>query len=101
MHTKQLLEDISEQCSNELTLYKFNKRTLLVSDKYRSGRIDALNYALKLIYYFFEQDRLLKHQFHELLLSELNDSLMLKDGDYRQGLHDALRSIITQLENKK
>lgn len=100
MHTKQLLEDISKQCSNELTLYKFNRSTLIVSDKYRSGRIDALNYTLELIYYFFEQDKLLKKQFHDLLLTQLNDSLMLKDGDYRQGLHDALHSIITQLDKK-
>lgn len=101
MHTKQLLEDISKQCSNELTLYKFNKSTLIVSDKYRSGGIDALNYALELIYYFFEQDKLLKRQFHDLLLTQLNDTHMLKDGDHRQGLHDALEGIITQLNNKK
>ena len=101
MYTKQLLETISKNVSNELTHYKFNKRTLSVSDKYRKGRVAALEYALELIYFFFEQDRQIKEQFHTTLLKQLQETKMLRDGDYQKGLHDALSSIISQIDNKK
>ncbi len=101
MYTKQLLEDISKNTSNELTQYKFNKNTLLVSDKYRKGRITALEYTLELIYYYFQQDKQIKEQFHNTLLSQLQDTQMLRNGDYQKGLHDALQSIIRQINQKK
>lgn len=36
MNTKQLLEEISEDCLAQLTKYKFNKE-LEISDKHRKG----------------------------------------------------------------
>ena len=100
MYTKELLETISKNTSNELTLYKFNKNTLQVSDKYRKGRIAALEYTLELIYHFFQQDRAMKEQFHTILLIQLKETDILRDGDYQKGLRDALHSIITQIDEK-
>ena len=40
MDTKKLLEHISNNCSSQLTKYKFNKG-LDISDKYRKGKITS------------------------------------------------------------
>jgi hypothetical protein len=100
MYTKELLETISKNVSNELTHYKFNKNTLIVSDKYRKGRVAALEYTLELIYFFMQQDKQIKEQFHHTLLLQLQETQMLRDGEYQKGLHDALQSIIMQINEK-
>ena len=40
MDTKKLLENISNNCSSELTKYKFNKG-LDISEKYRKGKVTS------------------------------------------------------------
>ncbi|MDX9744777.1 MAG: hypothetical protein RBT59_13225 [Arcobacteraceae bacterium] len=89
MNTKQELEKISEQCLSELTVYKYNKG-LNISDKFRKGKVTALSYVLELIYHFFQRDKLLKQEFNNILSSQIKEAQDLKDGDYKQGLDDAL-----------
>jgi len=63
MDTKKLLEHISNNCSSELSKYKYNKG-LDISDKYRKGKVTSYQYVLDLIYHFFEKERLLKKLNH-------------------------------------
>ena len=52
--SKEVLEKISKHCSNQLTLYKFNTTTLHISEKYREGRLTALEYINELTYYYLQ-----------------------------------------------
>jgi len=82
MDTKKLLEHISNNCSSQLTKYKYNK-DLDISDKYRKGKVTSYQYVLDLIYHFFEKDKLLKLEFESIISKELDNTFMLKNGDYR------------------
>jgi len=44
MDTKKLLEEISNNCSAELSKYKYNKG-LDISDKYRKGKVTSYQYV--------------------------------------------------------
>ena len=100
MSTKELLEEISNDCLSELTKYKFNKG-LEISDKYRRGKITSLQYVLDLIYHFYEKDKSLKTEFNNILSSQIKDTSQLKDGDYRQGIDEVLNWTQSRLNNKK
>ena len=99
MCTKELLEEISNDCLSQLTKYKFNKG-LDISDKYRRGKIASLQYILDLIYHFYEKDKLLKTEFNNILSSQINDTSKLKSGDYKQGIDEVLSWAETQLNKK-
>jgi len=77
MDTKKLLENISNNCSSELSKYKYNKG-LNISDKYRKGKVTSYQYVLDLIYHFFEKERLLKIEFESIITKELDNISMLK-----------------------
>jgi hypothetical protein len=99
MNTKKLLENISEDCSDQLTKYKYNKG-LNISEKYRKGKIISLQYVLDLIYHFYEKDKQLKIEFENILTSQIEDTSKLKDGDYKNGITEVLSRIKTQLNEK-
>ena len=99
MCTKELLEEISNDCLSQLTKYKFNKG-LNISDKYRRGKIASLQYILDLIYHFYEKDKLLKTEFNNILSSQINDTSKLKSGDYKQGIDEVLSWTQAQLNKK-
>ncbi len=92
--SKELLEEISKNCSNQLTLYKFNTSTLKVSKKYREGRLTALDYISELTYYYLQKEKRLQEQFHEQIHKQMKMHSCLEDGDYKQGLYDALNEIL-------
>lgn len=99
MNTKLRLEKISETCLSELTKYKFNKG-LDISDKYRRGKIASLQYVLDLIYHFYEKDKLLKVEFEDLISAQIDSTSQLKSGDYRDGIGEVLKDVITHLNEK-
>jgi len=100
MDTKKLLENISNNCSSELSKYKYNKG-LDISDKYRKGKVTSYQYVLDLIYHFFEKDRLLKMEFESIITKELDNTSLLKNGDYRNGINEVLSEIKSQLKEEK
>jgi hypothetical protein len=100
MNTKKLLEHISEDCLSQLTKYKYNKG-LNISDKYRKGKITSYQYVLDLIYHFFEKDRLLKIEFDSIITNELNNTSLLKNGDYKNSISEVLSEITSQLNHEK
>jgi len=100
MDTKKLLENISNNCSSELSKYKYNK-SLDISDKYKKGKVTSYQYVLDLIYHFFEKERLLKIEFESIISKEMDNTLLLKNGDYRNGINEVLSEIKSQLNEGK
>ena len=100
MDTKKLLEHISNNCSSELSKYKYNKG-LGISEKYRKGKITSYTYVLDLIYHFFEKERLLKIEFECIISKEIDNISTLKSGDYQRGINEVLSEIKSQLNKGK
>lgn len=98
--SKEMLEYISRHCANELTYYRYNRHTLIVSDKYRSGRVTALNYVQELTLYYFRKENDLNREFRRKLDLQIRDMAYLYDSDYRRGIVDALLNVIDALERK-
>jgi len=87
-----------------LTLYKFNRSTLEVDEKYREGRITALNYIADLTFYFMQQEKHLVEEFVAELEKQLQMADALKSPRYSQGIRDsiaALRQEIEQMEKRE
>ena len=92
--SKELLEKISMHCSSEITTYRFNTTVLKVSDKYREGRLTALEYIGELTYYYLQEEKRLQEQFHEQILKQMRLHSCLEDTDYKNGIYDALNEIL-------
>lgn len=92
--SKEVLEEVSKHCSNQLTLYKFNTSTLQVSDKYREGRLTALEYIGELAFYYLQEEKRLQQQFHDQILKQMKLYSCLDNTDYKNGLYDALNDIL-------
>ena len=98
--SRQFLELVSNYCSNQLTYYKYNKHTLMISDKYRSGRVTALNYIQELTFYYFQKEELLRQQFISDLTRQIAHTASLQEGDYKKGIHDAINNIINEIKRQ-
>jgi hypothetical protein len=96
--SKAFLEEISKNCSNQITFYTFNKTTLQISDKYRDGRLSALKYIGELIFYYLQEEKSIKHRFIEQILKQMQQNSCLNDSDYKDGLYDALNDILNELK---
>jgi hypothetical protein len=92
--SKEVLEAVSKHCHNQLTLYKFNTTTLQVSDKYREGRLTALEYLNELSYYYMQEEKMLEKQFKEQIMKQLKLHSCLDDTEYKRGLYDALNEVL-------
>ena len=91
---KELLEAVSKHCYNQLTLYRFNTTTLHVSDKYREGRVSALEYLTELSYYYMQEEKSIENQFKEQIVKQLKLHSCLDDTEYKRGLYDALNEVL-------
>lgn len=92
--SQELLEAVSKHCHNQLTLYKFNTTTLQVSDKYREGRLTALEYLAELSYYYMQEEKSIEKQFKEQIDKQLKLHSCLDDTEYKRGLYDALNEVL-------
>lgn len=92
--SKELLEAVSKHCYNELTLYKFNNTTLDVSDKYREGRLTALEYLTELTYYYLQEEKKIEEEFKKQISKQLKLYDCLDDTEYKRGLYDALNVVL-------
>lgn len=92
--SKELLEAVSKHCYNELTLYKFNNTTLNVSDKYREGRLTALEYLTELTYYYLQEEKKIEKEFKKQVSKQLKLYDCLDDTEYKRGLYDALNVVL-------
>ena len=92
--SKELLEEISKHCYSEITFYNFNTTVLQVSDKYREGRLTALEYIGELTYYYLQEEKKIQQQFHEQILKQMRLHSCLEETDYKNGIYDALNDIL-------
>lgn len=95
--SKELLEKLSSYCSNQITFYKFNKNVLKVSDKYREGRLTALEYIGELTFYYLQEEKNIPHHFREQVLKQMKLYSCLNHSDYKDGMYDALNDILDQI----
>lgn len=95
--SKDVLEKISKHCSNQLTLYKFNTSTLQINEKYREGRLTALEYIGELTYYYLEEEKMIEQQFREQILKQMDLYSSLENNDYKNGLYDALKDVLSDI----
>ena len=98
--SKEILEEISNHCSSQITFYKFNTSTLQVSDKYREGRLTALEYISELTYHYIREEKNLQQIFHDQILKQMKLHSCLDDTDYKNGLYDALNEIVAYKRDK-
>lgn len=99
--SKEVLEEVSKHCSNQITFYSFNKTTLHVSDKYREGRLTALKYIGELTFHYLQEEQSIKHKFREHILQQMMQNSCLNDNDYKNGLYDALNDVLDELKLKR
>ena len=99
--SKELLEEVSKHCFDQITYYKFNTTVLQVSDKYREGRLTALEYIGELTYYYLQEEKKLQQQFHEQVLKQMKLHSCLQDTDYKNGIYDALNDALDQIRDVK
>ena len=92
--SKEVLEKISKHCSNQLTLYKFNTTTLHISEKYREGRLTALEYINELTYYYLQEEKRIEAQFKDQVSKQLKLHSCLEDTEYKRGLYDVLNEVL-------
>ena len=97
--SKEVIEEISKNCFHQITFYKFNKNVLRVSDKYREGRLTALEYIGKLTFYYLLEEKKLQTQFREQILKQMRVHSCLEDNDYKQGLYDALNATLDEMKS--
>jgi len=96
--SKDFLENISYHFNAQRTYYKFNKRNLIVAEKYRSGRLAAYEYVGELCFYFMQEEKRIPDQFREQIKGQIRKNSCLKDGEYKQGLFDALNEILDECQ---
>ena len=92
--SKELLEAVSKHCHNEIVLYKFNTITLQISDKYREGRLTALEYIGELTWYYLQEEKKIQQHFREQVLKQIELQSCLEDTEYKRGLYDALHEML-------
>ena len=92
--SKEIIEKVSKHCHNQLVLYKFNTGVLKISDKYRKGRLTALEYIGELSFYYLQQEKNLQQQFHDQILKQMKENSCLEETEYKKGIYDALNDIL-------
>ena len=95
--SKELLEEISKNCSNQITFYTYNKNLLKVSDKYREGRLTSLKYISELTFYYLQEEKKIQKQFREQILKQMKLHSCLDESDYKQGIYDALNETLDEI----
>lgn len=93
--TKAYIESISKYCYQEMTFYRFNTKTLQVNDKYREGRLRALQYVSELTYDYLQREKQLQNEFKQQLVAQMTEhARLMEDSEYKSGLYDALNDVL-------
>ena len=98
--SKAFLEEVSRYCHTQLTLYRYNRHILEVDEKYREGRITALNYISDLTFYFMQREKHIVEEFVAELDRELQGVDMLKSPQYSQGIRDSIEALRQEIGGK-
>jgi hypothetical protein len=99
--SKEVIESVSNHCSNQIILYKFNTTVLTISDKYREGRLTGLKYIGDLTFYYLQKEKRIQVLFREEILKQMKFYSCLEETEYKQGLYDALNDVLDKLMDVK
>ena len=95
----KILEDLSSHCSSEQTRYKFSKQ-MMASDKYRKGRIDALNWVNDIIFHFIQKEKNFISEFKQHIKDQKDIISNINDGDYKKAIYDQLNEIEVKINDR-
>ncbi len=99
--TKNLLENISNHCFNQIVPYTHSKNNQLGSLKYKKGRVCSYQWISQLSYCFFEKEKQLKEEFFQEIKIKTDEIQILKEGDYKRGMRDAFEEVLEQIKENK
>jgi len=99
--SKAFLEELSRYCYSQLTLYKFNHHTLNIDEKYREGRIAALNYIAELIFYFMQKEKHIEEEFVSEIEKQMQRVDLPKSPQYSQGIRDSISALRQEFEKRE
>jgi len=91
--TREVLSVFSNNCFNQITHYTYNKGTLEVSERYRKGRLDGLQYLSKLTLFYMQREQALRVEFENEILGQLKKIDGLNSGQYKSGIFEALNDM--------
>ncbi len=95
---RDIFEFISSHCFTYMVPYKYSKLDDRGSLKYKKGRITAYEWINDLSYYYIKKEENLKKEFIFHLESKYREIAILKTGDYKKGLQDALNEVLEELK---
>lgn len=95
----KILEDISSECLNYTSYYKYN-RSIISSEKYRDGRVDASNWINELVYFYIKKEKNFLKEFIDHISNQKQKIVVLNDGDYKNGLFDQLNEIERKINDR-
>jgi len=96
--TREILSELSNHTYNQITLYRFNKGLLQVSDKYREGRLSALNYVSELTLYYMNMEKHLHSELRRQIDKQMEQNSCLCSSEYKDGLYDALNDVLDEYQ---
>ncbi len=67
-----------------------------VSDKYREGRLTALEYVSELTLYYMNIEKEIHKKLVEQIDHQMKSNSCLTESDYKDGLYDALNEILDE-----
>lgn len=94
-----ILEKVSDELNRHTVFYKFNKN-IEASDKYKKGRIDASTWLNELVYYYIKKEKNFIAEFKEEINKQKNKINSVKNGDYKMGLIDELKTIEDSIDDR-
>jgi hypothetical protein len=84
------LRRLNAELYNQLTHYRFNRRHRM-DERYRRGRIDALEWLCRLSGHYLEEERRLPERLAAEVERQMRWIETLDPSPYRQGIEDAVR----------
>lgn len=96
--SRDVFEFISSHCYTYMVPYKYNDLENRGSLKYAKGRVTAYEWINELSYYYIKKEENLKKEFIFYLESKNKEINILKKGDYKKGLKDALNEVLQELK---
>jgi len=95
----KILEELSGDCIQEKTRYQFSKM-IKKSEKYKKGRIDALNWINDIIFHFMQKEKNFLNEFKQHIQDQKDIIVTINDGDYKNALYDQLNEIEVRLNDR-
>ncbi len=97
---KSFLVFISNHCYTQSTKFEYAKESTK-SSRYHKGQLSAIRYIEQLSIHYFKKEKALKKEFIDALYDQLEKVAILEEGDYTQGIYDAINALLTQLINEQ